>query len=293
MTSPRRPGHVTGEGSVVGDVVAGFRITRRLRVNGCTAIYQAVPADRATNDRPSADSAAVVLKTLCRGGSRRIHRRLDNETAMLRHLIAVDVVPRLTATGETEAQRFLAIEWRPGLTLRQLARSSEPATHDFASVAVAVASAVARLHSAGVVHGDLSRRNVLVDGDRVTLIDFEGGCLIDDDFRPLRKTTWAYAAPELAQPMRPDPLTDQYSIAAVLYRQLAGRRHRPVVDGVASDSPEALSISPTRLTGGPAKEWPGLVEVFDTALAVVPGDRFDSMDRFVSALSASLTSPRR
>lgn len=289
MTPPRRPGHVTGEGSVVGDVVAGFRITRRLRVNGCTAIYQATPADRAMNDRPS---ATVILKTLCRGGPRRAHRRLDNETAVLRHLTDTEVAPDVVAAGDTESQRFLAIDWRPGLTLRQVARSSDPATRKFATVALAVTSAVTRLHSAGVVHGDISRRNVLIDDDRVTLIDFEGGGLIDGDVTPPRKITWAYAAPELAQPVRPTVFTDQYGTAAILYRQLTGRRHRPMVEGSAVDSAEALSIPPAPLAGWPASTWPELTTVFDTALAVAPEDRFTSMERFEAALAAALASPR-
>ena len=271
MTVTRLPGHVTGAGSVAGDVVGGFGIVRPVRVRGCRAIYRA-----------QAHGRDVMVKTLCRDATAKAHRRFDNEVAALELLADVDCVPALVATGMDGPQRFLAMEWRGGAPLR---RDRVPSVAEFAPVASAVVEAVRRVHAAGVVHGDLSRLNLLVDGAVVVPVDFESSRHAASPAAVSRRVTWVYAAPEVADGP-PGVLSDQYSTAAVLYRYLAGRHCRPPRGEAAPDSVEALAKRARPLPSRVRRS--GLAAVFETALAVDPGARFGSLGAFGDALRAAL-----
>ncbi|ADD41344.1 protein kinase domain-containing protein [Stackebrandtia nassauensis] len=270
-------GHVDGVGTVVGDVLDGYTITHRFRVRGCTAVYQAARGDR-----------TVALKTLCRGAIARAQLRMDNEIASLRVLGESAPAPRLLRLGIAGPQRYFAMSWQPGGSLR---RQTEARDLDgFAEIAVPVCEAYAALHRAGVAHGDVSRHNILIDGHDVGLVDFESSARTSeaDDDGLRRRFTWAYAAPEFADRQQPSPASDQYAVAAVLYRQLTGRYPRRQIDGVKPDSRRALTARARLLTGAPHRRWPGLRDVFTTALSREPADRFGDMGELARALAAAI-----
>ncbi|MGH8879425.1 MAG: protein kinase domain-containing protein, partial [Stackebrandtia sp.] len=163
---------------------------------------------------------------------------------------------------------------------------------------VPIVDAYDRLHKRGVAHGDVSRHNILIDPltQAVGLVDFESSSRQPGDERLRRRFTWAYAAPEFAHdasrpsPPRqlPTPASDQYAVAAVLYRQLTGHYPRPTVDGAKPDSPQALTTPARPLAGEPCRQWPGLDMVFATALSPNPADRFATMADFAEALGTVL-----
>jgi serine/threonine protein kinase len=85
-----------------------------------------------------------------------------------------------------------------------------------------VAIALAGLHAAGFVHGDLRPENVLVDeNERVTVLDVDGARppgTVDDG---LVATTWA--APELGvDPTSFSPACDVYALGTLLFAALTG-----------------------------------------------------------------------
>ncbi|GAA4904687.1 protein kinase-like protein [Stackebrandtia albiflava] len=279
------PGHVSGAGSQAGDSVGGHRIVNAVRLRGCAAIYRAT----------APDGSPVALKTQCVAAPKRLRLRMDNEIAAHRRLAGIAPVATLVDTGTDGDQRFVAAEWRPGVPLRRMAEhtgisprvESAEAAALLPVLAVAVSEAVARLHTADVAHGDLSRFNVLaaVD-DRVSLIDLESALVVSDpDPLPVRrKVTWSYAPPEFADRVRPSKAADQYSLAAVLFRQLTGRRHRIPVPGAAPDSAQALGARVRVVAGWHARRWPGLLRVFARALATDPSERYGDVAEFTEAL---------
>lgn len=280
MTSP---GHVTGAGSVAGDVVGGFTITAQIRLRGCRAIYHAEGSGR-----------RVILKTLCRDAAAKAHRRFDNEAAALELLSDVSVAPGLVATGATGVQRFIALEYRDGVTLRSLSRRghrglANPTVPpvDFATAAILLAAAVSRVHTTGIVHGDISRLNILIDDETATLVDWESSWHVRSPSQVSRRITWAYAAPELATGP-PGFAADQYATAAVLYRQLTGRHCRSPRGDAPADSVQALSKPARALTTVAAKRMPTVGDVLATALEIDPDKRFGSMRAFTEALTVAL-----
>lgn len=87
------------------------------------------------------------------------------------------------------------------------------------------------LHACGIVHGDLTHRNVLIYKSKITtpglpftakLSDF-GGSIMDiavNNKHSLRMSTWPYSAPELGQPLTADGIkkTDVYSFGILIWR---------------------------------------------------------------------------
>lgn len=112
-------------------------------------------------------------------------------------------------------------------TLAELARGGAGLA-DFLALAVAVASALARLHAAGVVHGALVPGRLLLDAEmRVRFAEFEAGAGEDSGLgqdHATRRQELPYAAPELLRtdPAPADARADLYAIGVILYEQLTG-----------------------------------------------------------------------
>jgi serine/threonine protein kinase len=137
--------------------------------------------------------------------------------------------PRLVASGEDAGGPWIVmvrIAW-PTLASqvgRRDARWME-------SAARAAFEALAVVHAAGVVHGDVSPENVLVsdDGARAVLVDFG---LARAPSRPLMpagpfRGTLVYAAPEVARGEPFDGRADLFSMAASLLHVWSGEAPRP------------------------------------------------------------------
>ncbi|HEY8923090.1 MAG TPA: protein kinase, partial [Polyangia bacterium] len=175
--------------------------------------------------------------------------------ARLRH-------PGVVAIYEVdEATRSLAMEYLPGGTLRDLlmARGGGNTARDGGSIrrpmdprellatATSLLDALAYVHQAGVVHGDLKPGNVLVRsaGD-VVLADFGGARLTDPTaitagLAAGAQGTPLYLAPEQFRGAPAAPATDLFATGAILWELATGtplRRRRDVLP--ETDAPVAL-----------------------------------------------------
>ena len=113
----------------------------------------------------------------------------------------------------------LVTEFLPGGDLVPLAGG--PARH-WLPAARAVASALAAVHSAGFVHGDVKARNVLFDaGGRAKLVDFGSAERIGAR-RGTGGRTRAHE-PLTFELSTASPVEDAYAFAVLLYELLAGR----------------------------------------------------------------------
>ena len=133
--------------------------------------------------------------------------------------------------GDDDGTLFLAMEYVPGHTLRDLIRKEAPMSPAKALALVdPVLSALAAAHQAGMIHRDVKPENVLLaDDGRVKVADFglaravsaetqhtaTGGVLIG---------TVSYLSPELVVDGRADARSDVYAAGVVLYEMLTGRK---------------------------------------------------------------------
>lgn len=133
--------------------------------------------------------------------------------------------------GRVEDELYIASELVDGGGLRERIPSSPLKFQQAAAWVRDVSQALAYAHSEGIVHRDIKPENILLGQDgRPKITDFGLAKLADDEAGQTVEGTIlgtpAYMAPEQARGDMASvgPHSDQYSLGAVLYELLTGRR---------------------------------------------------------------------
>ncbi len=207
-----------------------YRVENALSFSNTGGVY------RAHDQRTGASSASVVVKEArphvesTPGGSDSV-TRLKKEYRILNYCKVNRIAPAPIDLFEESEHWFLIQEYFAGIPLsRHSARtnpmlSANPSLEErqgfldaFGSIFTAVAGALQFLHSKGVVVGDLSPNNILVQPNTldVRLIDFEAACESGVD-EPAPLLTPGFVPPEQRRrswtPRQPD---DLYALGAVM-----------------------------------------------------------------------------
>jgi serine/threonine protein kinase len=153
-------------------------------------------------------------------------RRLAREMAAMGR-VRSPYVARLLGGRVDADPPYVVMSYVPGYPLSELVESYGPPRRDrLRRLARGLALAVAAVHDAGVLHRDVTPGNVMVHGDRPTLIDF--GIAHDADAwqttRPgMVVGTPAYLAPELIKGGPATPASDVFAWAATVAFAATGR----------------------------------------------------------------------
>lgn len=166
-----------------------------------------------------------------------------------------------------------------GETLEQyLTREGVLGAEEAARIGLDLARALAAIHGAGLVHGDVKPANVMRErGGRIVLMDFGAAAEPSPGGgdTPAVCGTPLVMAPELFRGGAPTALCDIYSLGVVLYRLLTGRFP---VEG--ADVPELARRhaggSGTPLVDARPDVPAGLAQVVERALSPDPGHRHAS-----------------
>ncbi len=195
---------------------------------------------------------------------------------------------RTSATG-----CFIVMSLLDGSPLSDVIRERSPLPQEEAVAIVrSTARALCAAHEQGIVHRDLKPANIMLDRRGVPIVmDFGLAVRTGADDPRLTQSgalvgTPAYMSPEQMRGSSDvGPQTDVYSLGAVLYELLTGRRPhtgRTVADLIAA----ALSTDPPP----PSTLAPGIAPRIDAlcaqALAREPANRYVSMEAFAAALEA-------
>lgn len=180
--------------------------------------------------------------------------------------------------GEEHGRAWLVTEYVEGASLRQVLERSDTLTAPQALGLLAGAlDGLAFVHGSGVIHGDITPGNILVDRLGVSkLADF--GESLGPTGRGAGMTP-AYASPEAAKGLALDARSDLYSLGVVLYECLAG--HPPFNGQV----PEVVlhrqvTSPPPPVPGLPAP----LADLVAHSLAKDPAQRPQSAGEFLARL---------
>ncbi|MGI8461953.1 MAG: protein kinase domain-containing protein [Solirubrobacterales bacterium] len=203
-------------------------------------------------------------------------------------------VVSIYSAGELEGRAYIAMQWVDGTNLDQLVGAGRPlAEPRVRTITTQLAEALAAAHSTGLVHRDIKPPNVLVrsiaGADHSYLTDFGIARRVDIGATGLTKTgqtvgTVGYMAPEQIRGDRSDGRADLYSLGCVLYQCLTG--HRPF----ERDSEVAVMFAhvndPRPMPSSLRPELAAYDGLMTKALALDPGDRFQTGVEFATALRA-------
>jgi serine/threonine-protein kinase len=267
-----------------GTVVAGYRIEALVGRGAMADVY------RARNERLD---RVVALKLLDRLSAQdeRFRKRFLRESEIAASLDHPGVV-RVLAAGDDDDQLYLAMELIDGPDLRRLlAEHGRLDPQRAVALIEQVAAGLDAAHRAGLVHRDVKPGNILVTDERAFICDF-GVARHVSSVSSLTGDrgfvgTIDYVPPEQIEGGTIDGRADQYSLACVLYECLAGSRPFER-DSELSVVFAHLNDPPPRLTDV-RPDLPGAFDqVFATALAKDPGDRYSTCSELAAAARAAV-----
>ena len=185
---------------------------------------------------------------------------------------------------------YLVLNYHKSVSLRRILKKQKKCFSSRQAVEIisSVASGVSALHKAGICHGHIDPKGIVFVDDKVRL----GGYMpkvLDQIYRSQRSSgayvvESAYLAPEQAQDEDSNVCGDVYSLSAVFYEILAGRRL------FSSRSPlETAMLRNSKEPPSAARNNPDVPPILDAVvqkgLSRDPQKRFADVGAFMSAVS--------
>ena len=189
-------------------------------------------------------------------------------------------VVRVIDFGSDGDDLYLVMELLDGESLAaRLARVTRLDEAEVRRLGAAIADGVAAAHDRGIVHRDLKPGNVVMSGDRPTIVDFGIARSVDAAAHVTgsRIGTLAYMAPEQLTGGLIAPCVDVWALGVMLYEALAGRL--PFDDFTGGRLPQLLDTPPPLAAVSPA-----LARLLAACLERDPGKRPPSMHAIARAL---------
>ncbi|MEU1457206.1 serine/threonine-protein kinase [Streptomyces avermitilis] len=232
-------------------VVAGrYRLDELLGRGGAADVYEGLDLRLR---RP------VAVKVFRPEGDAQTEERFGDEGRLLARLQHPGLVT-VYDSGQEDGRPYLVMQFIKGTTLRRRIAAAPLTPAEVSRVGSALASALAHVHAAGVVHRDVKPSNILLNETGTPhLADFGISRLLDNTTHTATGAlvgTAAYMAPEQVLGRGAGPAADIYSLGLVLLESLKGeleyggapleaaiaRLHRPPVipSGLPADLVELL-----------------------------------------------------
>jgi serine/threonine-protein kinase len=210
--------------------LGSYEIIEALGVGGMGEVYRA---------RDTKLKREVAIKVLPREFQHDPSRmaRFEREAQVLASLNDPNIAA-IYGLEEAKGLRFLVLELVEGPTLAERIASGPIEVADALTIAKQIADALDAVHQKGIIHRDLKPANVkLAQGGKVKVLDFGLAAVVRSSTEPNQGTsrinltqpgtllgTAAYMSPEQARSLPLDRRSDIWSVGAVMYEMLAGRK---------------------------------------------------------------------
>jgi beta-lactam-binding protein with PASTA domain/tRNA A-37 threonylcarbamoyl transferase component Bud32 len=210
--------------SLLGHVVDGrYRVLSHIADGGMASVYLAL------DTRLDRDIALKVLRRdLAQDAAFASRfRREARSAARLSHPNVVSVFDQ----GEDDGHMFLAMEYVPGQTLREVMRAEGPLTPRAAlDIMAPVLQALGAAHRAGIIHRDVKPENIILreDDGTVKVADFGLARAVSTQTTTSQTGvllgTVAYLSPEQVERGIADARSDVYAAGLILFEMLTGTK---------------------------------------------------------------------
>ncbi|MFD7255604.1 protein kinase [Streptomyces sp. NPDC059895] len=265
-----------------GRVLAGrYRVDAPLGRGGAADVHEAFDLRLG---RP------VAVKLL-RGGEAQAEKRFSDEALLLARLHHPGLVT-VYDVGRDENLPFLVMQLVRGSTLRARIAAGRLTPAAVCALGADLATALAHVHAAGVVHRDVKPSNILLDEqDAPHLTDFGISRRIDDSARTATGVlvgTAAYLAPEQVTGDGTGPAVDVYALGLTLLECLKGELEYP---GVPLEAAMARLHRRPAVPAGLDGELAGLAGLLEAMTAFDTCGRPDALTcaRALTALETAAT----
>ncbi len=259
--------------------VSHFKLLEQVGHGGMGRVFKAV-------DNESREIVALKLLDVELLKDPENKKRLAAEGRMLSSFSHPNIV-RILESGESTGQCFLAMEFLPGGTLKDLLSRSFPLPlQSVKSFCLQICSGLEEIHRNGIIHRDIKTGNVMLDASgNIRIMDF------GLSKSPLVTTmttlgtvigTLGYVAPEQVTNLNVDERVDIFSFGVVLYELLTnrlpfkGENEIAVIHSIFNTIPPP----PSDFCSAPRE----LDAVVSRCLAKNPDERFASIRDLIVAL---------
>jgi len=267
-----------------GTCLGPYEIEEAVGAGGMGEVY------RARDTRLDRTVAVKVLPAHL-AQSPELRQRLEREAKAVSSLSHPNICA-LYDIGHEDGVDYLVMEFIDGETLAERLSKGPVALEDTLRYGVEIADALEKAHRQGIVHRDIKPGNIMLTASGTKLLDF-GLAKADDGVgggadltvsptvsKPLTTAgtvlgTYQYMAPEQLEGKEVDARTDIFSLGAVLYEMVTGRRafaggsQASLIGAIMNEQPApASSVQPMTP--------PAFDRVIQTCLSKDPEERWQT-----------------
>lgn len=224
-----------------------------------------------------------------------VRERFFQEATWIKRLSHENIV-KVYDQGQADGYAYIAMEPLEGEDLRvTLERGAQIGSAERFQIILEVARALAHAHEKGIVHRDVKPSNVFIcKSGRVKMLDFGLALMASTTFPRAGQIlgTPSYMSPEQITGRQVDQRSDIFSLGALAYELLTGRRAFPTtLRELASLPLKIVSQEPALPIEAIAPEVPaGLAAIVRRAMAKLPCDRYPNLAELLRELEEFRTS---
>ena len=275
---------------IIGKKLDGrYEIVELIGVGGMAEVYKGIDVY---------DNKTVAIKILKKeyAENEEFLRRFRNESKAISVLSHPNIV-KIYDIGFSEKIQYIVMEYIDGITLKEYIEEEKVLTwKDTVHFVIQILRALQHAHDKGIVHRDIKPQNIMMFTDgTIKVMDFgiakfgreEGKTATDQAIGSVH-----YISPEQASGDVTDAKSDIYSVGAMMYEMLTGRKP------FDSDNPVAIAVMhmhdiPERPRAINPDIPDGLEEIVLRAMEKAPEDRYQTTAEMISDIEAFKSDPTR
>jgi serine/threonine protein kinase len=267
----------------VSQIYGNYECTHQLSATSGGAVYKAHHVD----DQNS--QFAVRTLQIPDGKLDDILQECNNHMQAVKAITAPHIIPVLDY-GNVDHEYYVIMPFIEGMSLRELIKQTDrtpesmPSFGEILTLTQALGEALNVIHSAGLAHGAVEPRNILITPDQSIYLADIGIARLTKITFSLQATssfwTGEYTAPEIWHGERITPSSDQYSLACVLYLLVTGHApfHAKTIFEMMNLHENTVIAPPHYIREDAPFE---LTLFFLTATAKTPPERYRSIQELV------------